>query len=144
MAHTAPDRMDAIEIEAFLDSQQTGVLALAAESDAYAIPVSFVYDSDDGAVYLRLGYTPDSQKRSYVNGTESASLVVYDETDDGWKSVVVEGTLEEASETTLDSSVREAVDELRIPFFSVFDRPSSEMEFRISRIEVSSINGIVA
>lgn len=136
-------QMDAIEMAEFLETQQTGVLSLAKDGDGYAIPVSFVYDDDQQHVYLRLGFAPGSQKRKYLDATEHVSFVVYDETDEGWKSVVIQGTVEELSSTTLDSSIHEAVNNLDIPFMSVHKRPVNDTEFRIVRVSVTTINGIV-
>lgn len=140
--HTATE-MDAIEMGEFLDTQQTGVLSLAKDGDGYAIPVSFVYDDGHQDVYLRLGFAPASQKRKYLDATEHVSFVVYDETDEGWKSVVIQGTTEELSSSTLDSSIHEAVNDIEIPFMSVHQRPVTETEFRIVRISVTTINGLV-
>lgn len=135
--------MDAIEMGEFLETQQTGVLSLAKDDDGYAIPVSFVYDDGQQDVYLRLGFAPASQKRKYLDATEHVSFVVYDETDDGWKSVVIQGTTEELSSSTLDSSIHEAVNNIEIPFMSVHQRPVTDTEFRIVRISVTTINGLV-
>lgn len=135
--------MDGIEIAEFLASQDTGVLSLAKENRGYAIPVSFAYVDEGPSVYLRLGYAPDSQKRAFLESTESASFVVYDETESGWKSVVVEGTLEERTKSALDGSIAEAVERLDIPFLSVHDRPKRELAFSLVRIKPSKLTGVV-
>ena len=134
--------MDGLEIAEFLSGHRTGLLALAKGDVGYAIPVSFAFDPDESFVYLRLGFAPGSQKRAFVDATDRASFVVYDETDEGWKSVVAEGRLEERSKTSLDSSIVEAVEGLRIPFFSVHRRPARDLEFGVHRVAVSTLNGI--
>lgn len=136
--------MDGIEITEFMQDQQTGVLSMGKDDEGYGIPVSFAYDDADPAVYLRLGYGPNSQKREFVEATDRVSLAVYDHTDEGWKSVVVEGEIEHLTESTLESSVLESVRDLEIPFVRVFDRDSDQLEFRIARIDVGAINGILA
>jgi len=137
--------LDAIEIGDFLDAQQTGVLSLARDDDSYAIPVSFAYD-DDGedspAIYFRLGYAPASQKQDYIESTDHATFVVYDQTDAGWHSVVAEGHLEQLSETELDATIREAVDHLDIPFFEVHERPIEDIEFTTVRFQIATMHGI--
>lgn len=135
--------MDAIEIAEFLDRRRTGTLALAADDDAYAIPVSYDFDQESQRIHLRLGYGPESQKRSFVDETDLASFVVYDDTDEGWKSVVVRGALEPLAETSLDSAVREAVASLDVPYFRVHDRPAADIEFAIVRITPSKMTGVV-
>ncbi len=139
--------MDAIEISEFLQSQQTGVLSMANDDDSYAIPVSFTYVEDDEhspAVYLRLGYGPNSLKRRFVDATDYVSFVVYDSTADGWKSVVARGPIGEQSEPGLGASITESVRGLNIPFFRVFDSPASDLEFSVVRIDVEELDGIVA
>jgi len=142
MSETTASAMDALEIADFLASQQTGVLSLANGDTGYAVPVSFTYDDSGPYVYLRLGYSPDSKKRAFVEAADVVTFVVYDHTDEGWKSVVLEGRLEELSRTSLDSSIVEAVEGLQIPYFSVHRRPASDLEFSILRIAISSVSGI--
>lgn len=143
MPATTASRMDALEIAAFLETQGTGVLAMADGGDGYAVPVSFAYDDADSSVYFRLGYAPGSEKRAYVEAVESASFVVYDDTEEGWKSVVVRGPIELLSETSLDSAVVQSVRELDIPYFHVHDRPADEMEFNVVRLEATELTGVV-
>jgi len=143
MAERTRNEMDAIEIAEFLESQHTGVLSLADGDDAYSIPISFDYDADESAVYFRFGYGADSQKRQYLDTVDTASFVVYDRTDEGWKSVVMEGGLEPVSESSLGSSVVEAVDSLDIPYFRVHHRPAGEMDFNIVRLDATKLTGIV-
>lgn len=135
--------MDAIEIAAFLDEQHTGVLSLAKDDDGYAIPVSFTYDDEEQHVYLRLGYTPDSQKRDFLDASHTVTFVVYDRTDAGWTSVLARGRIVEVTETRLDASILESVHSLDIPFFAVHAAPADELEFTIARLEISELSGIV-
>lgn len=134
--------MDAIQIDEFLASQQTGVLSLAHGDDAYGIPLSFWFDDSDSSIYFRMGYAPGSQKRKFVESSQYVTFVVYDHNDDGWKSVVAEGELEVLSEDTLDSAVEEATRHLDIPYYEVHERPVDELEFDIIRMRVTKLNGI--
>lgn len=152
MTDSAVHTLDRSEVAAFLDDQQTGVLALADEDTAYAIPVSFTYDHEDEAVYLRLGYGPESTKRGFVDAVEEATFVVYDETDDGWVSVLVRGQLEELSSLEevrsrhpragSDGSLERAITNLEIPYVRVFDT-DADLEFVIARVEASEVTGVV-
>jgi nitroimidazol reductase NimA-like FMN-containing flavoprotein (pyridoxamine 5'-phosphate oxidase superfamily) len=134
--------MDALDIGDFLAARETGVLAIAKGASVYAIPVSFAYEEDGPAVYFRLGYGPDRQKRAFVEGGDEASLVVYDDTDEGWKSVVAEGHLEVVSESQLDAAIEEAVNGLEIPFFEIHRRPAAELAVSVVRLHVDKLSGI--
>lgn len=142
MAVRTATPMDALDIGEFLRGQGTGVLALAKGGSVYALPVSFAYHDDEPAIYFRFGYGPDSQKRTYVEDADEASFVVYDHTDDGWKSVLAEGQLEPVSESQLDTTVDEAVNRLHIPYFEVHRRPTSELEFSIVRLDIDKLSGV--
>lgn len=135
--------MDALEIADFMATQSTGVLALGKAGSVYAFPVSFAYHDEGQAVYFRFGYSDDSQKRAYVDDADEVAFVVYDHTDDGWKSVLVEGHLNPVSPSKLDTSVVEAVNALRIPYFAVHRQPAAELEFRIVRLQADKLSGIV-
>ena len=135
--------MDAIDIAEFLRGRMTGVLGLAREDDAYALPLSFTYDEDEQAFYFRLGFGPDSQKREFVEATDWATFAVYDDTDEGWQSVLAEGHLAVLTDDVLDASLMEAVKQLAIPYFDVHGRPSHELDFEVARLEATKLTGIV-
>lgn len=144
MSDPAREQMDRFEIDAFLESQQTGILALADADDAYAIPLSYVYEAGETTVYFRLGYAPGSQKKRFVEATEQVTFAVYDRTDEGWKSVLMQGRLNELSHDSLDSAILEVAQGLDIPYFQVHDRPAKDIQFTIVELEASSLSGIVA
>ncbi|WP_318570098.1 pyridoxamine 5'-phosphate oxidase family protein [Salinigranum marinum] len=139
--------MDADEIAAFLDTQETGVVSFADDDDSYAIPVSFASDVDDegGAaeLYFRFGFAPGSEKRAYLDASDHVSFVVYDDTAAGWKSVVARGRLEAVSARSLDAIVAEAVHGLDIPYFAVHDSPVGELHFTLVRLDATELTGIV-
>lgn len=142
------DRADAVAV---LEDRRTGVLALARDDAAYAIPVAYTYDDESNAVYLRLGYGPESTKRAYVESVEKATLVVYGETEDGWVSVLVRGPLEELSSLKelrhrhprgeSSQSLEAAVTNLEIPFFRVFDA-DADLEFVVARLDAPEVTGV--
>lgn len=135
--------MDAVEIADFLESQDTGVLGLAMEDNAYAIPLSYTYDDNAAAVLFRLGYGPDSQKREYVAASDTVSFVVYTEPEEAWKSVMVQGTLTELSSSSLDASIVESVRSLDIPFYQVHDRAFADLDVSIVELSINHLHGIV-
>ena len=135
--------MDAIEIADFLESQATGVIALSKSVSVYAFSVSSAYNDEEPAVYYRFRFGENSQKRAYLENADEVSFVVYDHTDLGWKSVLAEGQLEHVSPSKLDTSVVEAVNALRIPYFEVHRQPDAELEFSVHRLQVDTLSGIV-
>lgn len=143
MAEQTVSEMDGTEISEFLEEQHTGVLSLAEADDAYAVPVSFAVPEGSQDIYFRLGFGPGSQKRAFLDATEHAAFVTYDRTDVGWTSVVAIGRLEEYPEEDADVAVVESVEGLDIPFFRVFDRPVSDIDFKLVRLDVQSMRGIV-
>jgi hypothetical protein len=145
MTTTATD-MDAVEISEFLGTQGTGVLSLADGDDSYAVPVSFAFDDEDERgpyVYLRLGFAPGSEKRAFIDSSDRVSFVVYDDTEDGWKSVVARGRLETVSARSLDAIVGEAIRGLDIPYFTVHGEAAKDLNFTLARIDVTELTGIV-
>lgn len=135
------ESMDHREVNAFLGNEGTGVLALAKDDESYAIPVSYGYDQEEQTFYLRLAFHPESQKREYIGPSRTVSLVVSEETGDGWQSIVARGHLRETGEAAIDSSVVEAIRRINIPFFTVFDRPARELDFELFRLEPEELSG---
>jgi nitroimidazol reductase NimA-like FMN-containing flavoprotein (pyridoxamine 5'-phosphate oxidase superfamily) len=143
MAGKQADSMDGLEIASFLQSHGTGVLALASDDDAYAIPVSYAFDDGEEAIYFRMGFAPGSQKERYLEDAEHVSFVVYADTEDGWKSVVVEGRTTKLSHDTLDSAIVESMEGLDIPYYQVHERPATDIQFNIIRVDPTQMSGIV-
>ncbi|WP_135304538.1 pyridoxamine 5'-phosphate oxidase family protein [Haloarcula amylovorans] len=135
--------MDAIEIADFLRDQRTGVLCLGHNDDSYGVPLSFTYRDDDSSIYFRMGYGPGSQKRKFLDAADHVTFVVYDQTDEGWTSVVAEGTLEVLTGDNVDSAIEEATKALDIPYYEVHDRPVEDLEFNIVRLQITQLSGIV-
>jgi nitroimidazol reductase NimA-like FMN-containing flavoprotein (pyridoxamine 5'-phosphate oxidase superfamily) len=140
--HTAVE-MDDSEVAQLLHAQDTGVLSLAKDGDAYGIPVSFNYRQKNRRVYFRLGFAPGSQKREFLDATDHASFEVHDRTDAGWKSVVASGSLVEATSDEIGTQVVQSVEQLQIPYFQVFDRPKEELDLRIVYLDVERVRGLV-
>jgi nitroimidazol reductase NimA-like FMN-containing flavoprotein (pyridoxamine 5'-phosphate oxidase superfamily) len=134
--------MDGPEIGSFLETQDTGVLSLARDDDGYGIPVAFSFDDDESDFYFRLGYGPDSQKRTFVQTAETVTFTVYDYTPEGWKSVVAEGGLETLTQTSLESSIEESVRGLEIPYFQVHAESSADLEHNVVRLNTMKLTGI--
>lgn len=127
------------EIEERLERVETGVLALAADDDAYAIPVAHHYES--GSLYVRLSTDGSSTKLSYLEDTETACFTMYDvgESGDSW-SIVVTGPLRKLTgreRTRFDeTAINESFLELRI-----FDEDVAAVDLEIYEIEIETVTG---
>lgn len=139
---TTAASMDALEISAFLETQSAGVLAMGTTEGVYAVPVSYATLDGGQDLFFRLGYGPESQKRRFIEEADTATFVVFGETESGWKSVIAEGRIDPVAESNLETAVIQAVERLHIPFFQVHRHPADELEFSIVRIDVDRLSGV--
>ncbi|WP_265109920.1 pyridoxamine 5'-phosphate oxidase family protein [Halosolutus halophilus] len=125
----------------FLGTGGTGVLSFTKDVDEppASLPVSYGYFEDAGHFYFRLSFPPGSDKEELVDN--QVSFVVYGETDDGWRSVVVTGSLEELTELPEKSGAVQRMWAVTIPTVEIFDRPRSEIEFHDFRLVPDTITG---
>ncbi|SDM54741.1 hypothetical protein SAMN04487949_2031 [Halogranum gelatinilyticum] len=129
--------MDDEDVQEVLTNHRTGTLALAADGEAYSIPVAYHYE--DGALYFRLGEHPGSEKMRFLDATEQACLVVYDhdpETNTSW-SVVVRGPVSRSDEEVPGIAERSAY---YVPL-RVFDEPIEELDPVLVRLDIDEITG---
>jgi len=136
--------MDAAAVADFLGRRGTGVLALARDGESYAVPVSYGYDEGTGCFYLRLGFGPVSEKRRFVETTERATLVVYGQTDDRWRSVVARGALEPITEADVDLALVRALRQADLPLLAIFDVDREELSFQTYRLDPDELGGRTA
>jgi hypothetical protein len=127
----------------FLGTGGTGVVSFPTDADdaPYSLPVSYGYDEADGDFYLRLAVGPETEKDDVVGDRAPVSFVVYDQTDEGWRSVVATGRLEEVTEAAIDSDVVQAMRRIHIPLVDVFDRHPRELTFRFFRLSTTDLSG---
>ena len=136
--------MDDDEIEKRLRTSEAGVLSLARESEAYAIPVAHYYDGE--RLYFRLGSTDDSRKREFMEATETACYVLYgaDPTEeargiDSW-SLVITGQLAELPEAEHERFDTAEINRRFSPI-RVFDEAIEEVEIEIVELDIETITG---
>lgn len=132
--------MDDTEIDALLGTGGAGVISFADSDEPYSVPVSYGYDSNGRALYVRFGFAPDSEKRRFVDDGVTASLVITDDTD-GWRSVIARGTLTEVSEPAIDSGAAQSIRQMDIPYVTIYETPATEMEFELYRLSPESLTG---
>lgn len=82
------------EAMSYLSDTTSGVLALASEGRAYAVPLSHTVRDD--TLYLRLTDEGTSEKLEFLDKTEEATFVCYGEDGNASWSVIVRGALREA------------------------------------------------
>lgn len=121
------------EVTAALRESQAGVLALARDGSAYAVPVSHHYE--DGVLQFRLADDDDSQKLAAADATEEASFVCYGvDGDESW-SVVASGALRRTGAVDAETS-NERFGPLRI-----FDEAIEDVELVAYEMDVERIAG---
>ncbi|MFC7098905.1 pyridoxamine 5'-phosphate oxidase family protein [Halobaculum marinum] len=126
------------EVDERLRTSETGVLALARDDDAYAIPLAYHYDGD--AIRFRLSDDGHSRKLAFLETTGEASFVVYgyDGPRDSW-SVLVAGSVRELSPDEADVTAAE-VDERYAPL-RVFDEATEETTLRTYELQIEAVTG---
>lgn len=136
--------MDDEEAVERLRTAETGVLALARDDEAYAVPLAHYYDGE--SLFFRLGKTPGDRKTAFAAATAMATYVVYgtEPTDDpeelsSW-SVLVRGRLRELSPEERERFDATEINEAFAPI-RVFDEPIEEIEIGILELEIESIAG---
>jgi hypothetical protein len=135
-------RLDGDERDEFLSPGGTGVISFDRGDEApFSIPVSYGYDVESGDLFFRLANDPDGEKGLFLSGRPAVSFVVHRETDDGWRSVVATGRLEEVAEAAVDSSVVEAMRRVRIPLVDVYSDHPRTVEFEFYRLRPDELTG---
>jgi nitroimidazol reductase NimA-like FMN-containing flavoprotein (pyridoxamine 5'-phosphate oxidase superfamily) len=129
------------EIDSFLGRHETGVLSLAREGEPYAVPISYGYDAEEYLFYLRLVSNPDSEKRKFLASASDARLVVYEEDDPVYSSVVVIGILEEISRDELTVEHLEQYGETKRPLFEIWGDSLPEINVRLYQLDPDELSG---
>jgi len=131
--------IDEEEIDQLLEGRGHGVLALARDDDAYAVPLNYLYDGS--RLFVRVSDEPESTKMAYAESTEMATFIVYEMDDMGnsW-SVMIRGEIrplsaEEQARFT-DTEINE-----RFPPFRLFDQAVPEVEMLIYELNPYEITG---
>lgn len=143
MAIDRRTEMTAEETDAFLGRQETGVLALARTDEPYAIPVSFGYDADVRQFYVRLVSTPESEKRRFLGSEPEARLVVYEEEDDVYQSVVAIGPLDRIDPSELTTEDIKQYGTAKRPLFEIWPQQKGDLDIDLYRLRPETLSGRV-
>lgn len=129
------------ETDAFLGSQETGVLSLARADEPYAIPISYGYDPTARQFYVRLVSTPESEKRLFLESDPDARLVVYDEDERTYRSAIAIGTLVgiDPDELTIED-IRQYGSAKR-PLFDIWPDGKDELDIELYKFDPETISG---
>jgi hypothetical protein len=143
--------MTSAEIDAFLGRHETGVLSLAEGGTPYAIPVSYGYDGERRAFYVRLVSTPESEKRRFLGSSPSARLVVYEEADrEGphgsgdratYRSVVAVGALEHVTPEELTVEHIEQYGAAKRPLFEIWGESKRDLDIQLYTLDPEQLSG---
>jgi nitroimidazol reductase NimA-like FMN-containing flavoprotein (pyridoxamine 5'-phosphate oxidase superfamily) len=124
------------DVERHLGEAETGVLSLADEGRAYAVPVHCHYH--EGAFLFRLTDDDDSEKLAFLDATTEACFVLYGATNgDSW-SVLVRGPV-----GTVDDPDRydaAAINE-RFGPVRLFDEDVGDTDVRLFELRADSVTG---
>ncbi|QSW97883.1 pyridoxamine 5'-phosphate oxidase family protein [Haloterrigena alkaliphila] len=129
------------EIDEFLGEHETGVLSLARTDDPYAIPISYGYDRDEREFYMRLVSTPESEKREFLESSPAARLVVYDEQDSSYRSVIATGSLENIPPAELTPDQIAQYGQAKRPLFEIWAQGKEDLDIELYRLDPDSLNG---
>ena len=141
MALDRQTEMTPSETDAFLGRHETGVLALARADDPYAVPISYGYDATARRFYLRLVSTPESEKREFLASSPGVRLVVYEEDDDTYRSVVAAGRLAEIDPGDLTVEHVEQYGEAKRPLFEIWGEAKPELDIQLYELDPEELSG---
>jgi nitroimidazol reductase NimA-like FMN-containing flavoprotein (pyridoxamine 5'-phosphate oxidase superfamily) len=141
MALEKQTEMTRSDTDALLGRHETGVLSLARDDDPYAIPISYGYDADDRTFYLRLVSTPDSEKREFLSSNPDARLVVYEEDEPTYQSVVVTGTLTEIPREEMTVEHVEQYGDAKRPLFEIWGESKPDLDIKLYELRADTISG---
>jgi nitroimidazol reductase NimA-like FMN-containing flavoprotein (pyridoxamine 5'-phosphate oxidase superfamily) len=133
--------MDADERDAFLGNGGTGVIAFPSSADEspHSVPVSYGYDRSETTFYFRLAVGGDSDKGDVAG--RRVTFVIYGQRDEGWRSVVVKGPLEETTEASVANESLEGLERVHIPLVDVFGHPANDVPFEFYRLVPDEMTG---
>lgn len=129
------------ETDELLGRHETGVLALASDDEPYAIPVSYGYDATDRRFFLRLVSTPESEKRAFLAAKPTARLVVYEEDESVYRSVVANGTLEEIRTEDMTVDRIEQYGSAKRPLFEIWGQNKRDLDIALYELEAGTVSG---
>lgn len=123
------------EVDDHLQAGEHGVLGLADDNDAYAIPLSYHYDGE--RFLLRVSqHDHESEKGRFLRATDTATFVCYEaSTDESW-SIHVRGPIKEWSENIDETTLNKWFQPFRL-----FDEAVENVEFSLYELQMETVLG---
>lgn len=141
MTITTQVAMSDEEIDEFLSRRQTAVMSLANEDEAYAIPITYRFDPEKRKFYFRLVYPRGSEKRQFLPEMPDARLVVYEEDEPTYQSVIAVGRPEELTEDDITAEHVVQYGETSRPLFEMWKESRANLDIRLYELEPDELTG---
>jgi len=141
MALEQQTEMSRAETDALLARNETGVLSLARGDEPYAIPISYGYDAETRTFFLRLVSTPESEKREFLSSSPAVRLVVSEETEPEYRSVVAQGTLREVSTDEMTVERIEQFGDAKRPLFEIWGESKTDLRIQLYELDADDVSG---
>jgi hypothetical protein len=139
MVESSPVEMTAEEITSFVADHGTGVLALPAGEQPYAVPISYAFDAETDEFLVRLGHLDDSERDRYLEESTPARMVVYDQS--GPSSIIADGTLVEVDKSALTADTIRVLGDGETPAFELWEQGKADLEITIHRLVDTELTG---
>lgn len=141
MSDTSSVEMDAEERNGFLGTGGTGVISFQSTGDEapHSIPISYGYDAAESTFYFRLAIESESSKGDVAG--RAVSFVTYGQEDDGWRSIIARGRLEESTEKSIATETLQGLERVHIPLIDIFGTPPKEVPFEFYRLMPEELSG---
>jgi len=134
-------QMSEDELTAFLGQGGTGVISFSTSSDdpPYSTPVSYGFSTDVKHFHFRLALPPGSEKEARL--AQPVSFVTHSQTDEGWRSVIATGSLEDLTNEPHESSAIQERWGVDIPLVDIFEAAPADLTFRQFRLVPEELTG---
>lgn len=141
MALDQQTEMTPAEIDEVLARHETGVLSLARGDEPYAIPISYGYDPEERRFYMRLVSTPESQKREFLSSSPSVRLVVYEEDDQIYRSVIAKGALHRVTTDEMTTERIVQYGQAKRPLFEIWGESKRDLDIQLYELDADTLSG---
>lgn len=141
MALDQQTEMTPAEIDEVLARHETGVLSLARGDEPYAIPISYGYDPEERRFYMRLVSTPESQKREFLSSSPSVRLIVYEEDDQTYRSVIAEGALHRVTTDEMTTERIVQYGQAKRPLFEIWGESKRDLDIQLYELDADALSG---
>lgn len=125
--------MSEAETEERLRSGNHGILALADDAEAYAVPLNYHYDGNRFLVRIS-DHGGDAEKRRFLEATETATFVCYGVDDSSSWSILARGPVDRWAGDVADATLNEW-----FPPFHLFDEPVEDVSFLLYELGLGRV-----